>query len=161
MINEASPPAPECSAHSHKRKVWKWPFAATVVVLTFLAWQCGAAIRDRGSANIAVRHFHDELNDGQYEQVYREADRTLSQEEKHHELVNFLEAVHTKLGDAGTETLLSITVNTTTGGETFTVAQYETVFARGSATETFTWARHGATLKLCGYNIQSNALVAN
>jgi hypothetical protein len=144
-----------------KRVLWRWSLAATAFVLIFFAWQCGSALRDKTSANISVRRFHEELNSGQYEEIYREADRGLAEQGKHDQLVKFLEAVHVKLGDADTESLLSITVNTTTSGGTFTVAQYETTFAQGAAVETFTWTRHRGTLKLYGYNIQSNALVVN
>lgn len=148
----------ERSEFALQRSVWKWFLGAVVIALLFLMWQCGSALRDRNLADAAVLHFHGQLNSGQYEDIYREADRDLSQEAKHDELVRLLQAVHTKLGNVGTEKLLSITVNTTTNGGTFTVTQYQTAFARGSAIETFTWRKHNGALKLYGYNIQSNDL---
>lgn len=109
---------------------------------------------------MAVQHFHEQLNAGRYEEICREADEGLTQGGKQQEVGKFLEGVHAKLGDVSGEHLLSITVNTTTGG-TFTVGQYNTTFARGSAVETFTWVRAHGALKLYGYDIRSNALVVN
>jgi len=129
-------------------------------VLTFYAWQCGSAIvLSRGSANSAVRHFHQELNDNQYEQIYLEASEGFSEEGKHVELVKFLEAIHTKLGNAGAERLLNATVNAGTDG-TFVTTEYDTTFAGGSAIETFTWIKKRGALKLYGYNVQSNTFLS-
>jgi hypothetical protein len=142
--------------------VWKWSFiaAGSVLALFFvlLTWQCGAALRDRSSADALVRRFHEQLNRRDYESIYGETSSNFAQTGKHDELVTFLSAVRSKLGDAGAEHLLTIVVNSTTGG-TFTVARYETAFAHGSAVEIFTWTRESGTLKLYGYNIQSNAFI--
>ena len=51
-------------------------------------------------------------------------------------------------------------VNAGTSG-TFIVARYDTTFARGKATETFTWIKRNGVLKLYGYHVESNALVEN
>jgi hypothetical protein len=123
-------------------------------------WQCGSALKNgRGLANEAVQHFHQELNSGQYEQIYSEADQGFAQPDKHDELVTFLQAVHTKLGDVRTENLLSIHVGVSTGGGAFITTQYNTAFARGTGVETFIWVKTHGSLRLYGYNIQSNALV--
>ncbi len=150
-------PAPGSATSSPKRVLWKWSLAVTGLILLFLAWQCGSAFqKGRGLANTAVREFHEKLNRGQYEEIYREADEGFTRAGKHDELVRFLEVVHTRLGNAGVASLANMRVNATTGG-TFVVAQYNTTFDHGSAVETFTWIRSSAALRLSGYNIQSNA----
>ena len=144
---------------SNKRALWKWYLAATAVVLVFLMWQCGSALyKAKGPSNTAAQEFHQKLNAGQYEEILAEADERFARAEKHDDLVGFLEAIHTKLGNAGVEKLTNIKVNATTAG-TFIVAQYKTAFDDGSAIETFTWIKSSGVLKLCGYHIQSNALI--
>lgn len=150
-------PAPGSATSPQKRVLWKWSLAVTGLILLFLAWQCGSALREgRGLANAAARDFHQKLNGGQYEEIYRQADEGFTRPGKHDQLVRFLEAVHTRLGNAGVSNIANMRVNATTGG-TFIVAQYNTTFDHGSAVETFTWIRSSGALKLSGYNIQANA----
>ena len=144
-----------------KRVLWKWSAAATALILVFLMWQCGSAlVQGRKLADAAVRHFHQQLNAGDYEGIYREADQGFGGSQGHDESIRFLQAVHQKLGVAGTETRLNIRVETNPGG-TFLTTQYSTLFAAGAATEMFTWVKSSGTLKLNGYHIQSKALVLN
>jgi Protein of unknown function (DUF4019) len=144
-----------------KRVLWKWSFAATAAILLFLMWQCGSAFYEgRGLSNASVREFHQRLNGGRYEEIYEKADEGLAGSGKHDELVKFLQAVHTKLGNAAVENLVNMRVNATTGG-TFIVARYNTTFERGSAVETFTWIKSRSALKLYGYDIRANASVVN
>ncbi len=144
-----------------KRGLWNWSLALTAMSLIILAWRCGSALHQgRALADSAVGEFHEKLNAGQYEEIYRGADQELAIETKHEELIRFLERLHSKLGDAGVTTQMNIRVNATTFGSSV-VAQYNTTFARGTAVETFTWVEKGGTLKLHGYDIHSNALVVN
>jgi hypothetical protein len=142
-----------------RRVLWNWSLAAAAVLLIFLTWQCGSGLaQGRRLANLAVRHFHQELNGDQYEAICQEADETFASEEKHNELVKVLTAVHAKLGDAVEETLVGINVNATTNG-TFISSHYKTTFIRGTVVETFTWMKKNGTLKLRGYHIESNAFL--
>jgi len=144
-----------------KSQLWKWSLALTAIVLGFLMWQCGSALRQgRVLADPAVEDFHRQLNAGQYEKIYLDADESFTGEGKHDELVKFLEAVHTKLGNAGATNQANMLVNATTSG-TFIVVHYNTTFARGSAVETFTFKKSNGFLKLQGYHIESNALIVN
>jgi len=77
-----------------KRVLWKWSLAVSGLILLFLAWQCGSALREvRTLANAAVREFHEKLNQSRYEEIYREADEGFSRPGKHDQLVKFLEVV--------------------------------------------------------------------
>jgi hypothetical protein len=144
-----------------KRVLWKWSLAATAVILAFLMWQCGSAlVQGRKLANAAVQHFHQQLNTEEYEEIYRSADEGFRTGQSHDELIKFLQAVHKKLGNAGDATQTNIRVDTNTQG-TFTTTWYSTAFANGTAKETFTWTKGSGTLKLYGYHIESNALLAN
>jgi hypothetical protein len=144
----------------HVRVLWKLSFAFAAIVVTFYAWQCGSAL-DQGQkmADVAARHFHQELNGGQYEQISQEADDGFAEEKKHEELVQFLEKVHANLGDANSEKFINMVVNAGTDG-TFLRTEYHTTFVRGSAVETFTWTKKSGALKLYAYNIRSNAFLS-
>jgi hypothetical protein len=144
-----------------KRVLWRWSFAFTAVVLMFLMWRCGSSlINGRSLSNQAVYRFHEQFNNAEYKQIGQEAEENFHSTEKEQELVDFLTAVHRKLGNAGAESMTNINVNATTNG-TFITATYETHFDRGSAVETFTWRRNGGGVKLYAYNIQSKELVLN
>jgi hypothetical protein len=114
----------------------------------------------RALASAAVQEFHLKMNEGSYLELCQGADEGFTQSGSQDEVVKFLEAVHTKLGNAGASTLQNIRVNAMTNG-TFLITQYNTAFDRGSAVETFTWKKLNGTLKLYAYNIQSKALVLN
>lgn len=156
-----TPPPNLGYAPSPKRVLWKWSLGATVVILAFLIWQCGSTLyAGRGLANTAAREFHERLNGAQYDEICLHADEGFTGTGNRDATARFLEAVHTKLGNAGASNLVNIRVNSTTGGN-FIVTEYKTTFDRGSAVETFTWKKSNDALKLYGYNIQSNALVLN
>jgi hypothetical protein len=139
-----------------KRPLWKWSLALTAVLLLVLMWQCGAGlIQGRRLANTAVRQFHRELNAGRYDKICREADEDFVKRE---ELTKFLEAVHSKMGNVDSETLMNVRVNATTSGSSITT-QFRTTFAQGPATETFTWEKSNGVLRLRGYSIQSSAFL--
>jgi hypothetical protein len=150
--------SPVETARKPIRVLWKWSFFITAIVLAFFMWQCGSALlQGRRSSNQAVRQFHQELNAGEYELICQEASEGFTRSSKHDELIKFLQGVHTKLGAADRESLLNLSVNATTNG-TFVMTRYSTTFSSGSAVETFTWIKSAGTLKLYGYNVQSNAL---
>ena len=144
-----------------KRAWWKWSIGVTALLLIYLTWQCGSALHQgKVLAEPAVQAFHAKLNAGPYEEIYQEADSGFTGEGKHDELVKFLTAVHTKLGDAGVTNQVNMLVNATMSG-TFITARYDTTFGRGKAAETFTWIKKNGTLKLYGYHIEGNALIEN
>lgn len=146
---------------TRKRVLWKWSLAITAIVVVFLAWQCGTAIlQGRRLATSAVDRFHQQLNAGKFEEIYQEAAEGFRQGSKHEEIVRFLNAVHAKLGNAGTTSAGNINVSATPNG-TFVTTQYATTFEKGDAAETFTWLKTGGGLKLYSYNVQSNAFILN
>lgn len=156
-----SPAGPPLTVpEQHKGVVWKLSIAVTIVVLAFLMWQCGSAIMaGRKLSNASVQEFHQELNGAEYAQIVDGADEGFRHSgTTRDELIRFLQAVHTKLGNAGESSLRNITVNATTGG-TFVITVYQTKFDRGDAIEKFTWMKRRGELFLYGYNIQSNALI--
>jgi hypothetical protein len=124
-------------------------------------WQCGSVLMSgKKLSDAAVQHFHQQLNAGQYEEIYNEADDGFRSGETHENIVKFLEAVHKKLGNSRDTDFVNIGVNATTNG-TFTTTIYNTTFDGGPSTETFTWVKSSGNLKLYSYHIESKALIMN
>ena len=109
---------------------WKWTLAIGTTVLLFLMWQCGSVLMSgKKLSDAAVQHFHQQLNAGQYEEIYNEADDGFRSGETHENIVKFLEAVHKKLGNSRDTDFVNIGVNATTNG-TFTTTIYNATFDR-------------------------------
>jgi len=138
----------------------KSSLAAPMIALVLLLCGCSAVTEGAKSADAAVQHFHQQLNSGQYEQTYSEANEGFRSGQKHEELIKFLGAVHRKLGNAGEARFVDLQINATTDG-TFLAASYETKFANGPATESFTWKKNGGAWELFSYHIESMALIMN
>jgi hypothetical protein len=129
------------------------------VLVLFVLWQCGSALyQGPALSNNAVWRFHTHLNNGEFGAICDEADVPLAQGEMRDELLDILQGVHRKLGDAGEEKLVNLNVNVTVSG-TFLHTQYVTTFAQGQATENFTWRKSGETLELYRYYVQSRAFL--
>lgn len=142
-----------------KGVLWKCSIIVSLVVLGFLMWQCGSAfVVGRSLSNVAVQHFHDELNREQYEQIFTEADDAFQRSASKSEMIKVLDRVHTRLDTSGQQELLNFTVTATLEG-TYIVVDYTTKFEHGEATEQFTWSKSGGRLKLHDYHIESNAFV--
>ena len=128
-------------------------------MLLFLTWQCGSALfSGQKLVDGAVRRFHAEYNNGEYDQICREGVEEFSHEQRHDELLRTLELVHAKLGSANAETQVNLNVSVGTAGPVLT-SKCSTQFAQGDVIETFTWHKSGSTLKLYGYGVQSKALL--
>jgi len=146
---------PNPRVHKSKRLLW----AIGGVLALLILWQCGTALwQGRILSNDAVAHFHDQLNQGRYDELVAESDDAFRASGTHEKLVNFFTAVHTKLGDASKSSMTKINVNATTNG-TFLTTAYSTMFTSGEATETFTWIKKNGTIKLYNYNVNSSALL--
>jgi len=127
-----------------KTVLWKWTLVATGLFMAFLLWQCGSGMyQGRKLANVAVQHFHQELNNSQFDQICQEGDPEFRAAQSHDNLVRFLRAVHAKLGNALSDSMTGIRVNATTSG-TFIITSYSTRYGNGSAQETFTWVKRAA-----------------
>jgi len=74
MLPSTSVPDPARVAPA-KRVLWKWSAAVVALLLVFLMWRCGSAlVQGRKLADAAVKQFHERLNAGNFEEIYRDAD---------------------------------------------------------------------------------------
>ena len=157
-LDISQPPGPTDVAPK-KRVLWKWSIAASLVLITILFWRCGTGLlQGRQLSENGVQQFHSLLNSGQYDQIYDGASDAFRASASKEDLIKFLQAVHRKLGDAGSHTLNNLNVTATPTG-TYVRAAYRTTFTGGEAVETFVWLTSGQRVVLYNYNIQSMKLI--
>ena len=155
-----SSPATSTLSHRPKRKgvFRRWWFWAVLSLGLLLFWTLGSALLGaRKLSNAAVARFHQEVNQGSFDQIWREADEPFQSEATRENLFRVLNLVRAKLGDAESANLINVQVNTNTRGS-FVTTVYNSRFAKDEAVETFTWKKAGTGLKLYSYNIRSDAL---
>lgn len=129
-----------------------------LMVVGFSLCSCTGTVADVTSARKAVVHFHQQLDQEKYADMYAEAAPELREATKQRDFLALMSAVHRKLGVVQDATQTQFNVNWTTSG-TRVHLNYQTKFAAGNATETFTWKIGGDHPSLVGYNINSNALI--
>lgn len=133
-------------------------FAKAVVIALALAG-CSSA-GDLAAADREVARFHQMLNSAQLNQIYEGASPDMHRTTTKERFVEFLDAVHRKLGRVRKAERQSFNVQVGTGGRMTTV-QYRTDFEAGPAQETFVFRTSGADAKLAGYHINSDPLILN
>lgn len=120
---------------------------------------CGARQSvDDAKAQVSV--FHDDLNRGEYDLIWKETAPAFKQATPSADFENLLAAVARKLGKVKSSEQVGWEVKATTNGK-LTVLVMDTEFERGSGRETFTYVRNGDRLDLLGYNINSQAMLLN
>jgi len=153
---------PEVPKKRHKFILWKWSLVATGIVVAYIIWLFAAGLyQGWHQCDGLVHQFHQELNAADYETIFQASkDSTLVTPQDHKEFVKILRGVHTKLGNATSESLTNLRVNVTTDG-TLTIANFASTFEHGKAEETFTWIKSRGVLKLYRYHIESDAFLGN
>jgi hypothetical protein len=152
-------PATQQSAKPQTGIWWKGTLIATCLAVTFGLWECGSELYVGYRASpTAVHRFHQELNQGQYEQICRDADPSFTEGENHDKFVMILQLVHAKLGNATEERLTNVNASVNTSGNSITT-EFDTTFMQGTARETFIWNKKGNGLQLRIYNLTSDALL--
>ncbi len=110
------------------------------------------------SADAAVARFHRQLNAGQFSEIYSQSSKGMKSSSSKTDTVQLLTAVQRKLGAFQSAKRTGWRVNYNTSGNN-TVVAYESVYARGKATETFTFVGDSKNPQLLGFNINSPVLI--
>src|SRR5579872_5641200 len=83
------------TAPPRKRLLWKWSLALTAAVLVVLLWQCGSGLsQGRELSAAAVRHFHAQLNQAEFAEIWAQSEEELQNTGQQQDFVDFLSAVH-------------------------------------------------------------------
>jgi hypothetical protein len=126
-------------------------------VSALLLGGCGSGENLR-IAKEATTHVHAQMDSEQFAQIYSEADDALRAATKRQDFLDFISAVHRKLGSVQNVSQTGFFVNFSTSG-TRVRLNYQTKFDAGDAQEEFVWKIKGDQAALVGYHISSNALI--
>ena len=130
-----------------------------VVLAALVAALCGCSMSaDTTAAEQAVPKFHEQLDAGQFDEIYVQAGDELRKATTQQDFVALLEAIHRKLGNTKSADKTGWTVNYQTSGS-FVTLGYKTIFDGGDAQEQFVFRLQDKTALLVGYHINSTALI--
>lgn len=130
---------------------------AFIFVSVLLLGGCGSGDNLR-IAREGVIHVHAQMDSEQFADIYSQADDALRATTKQQDFLDFMGAVHRKLGKVQDASQRGFFVNFTTSGTQVRV-NYVTKFEQGEAQEEFVWKIRGGQAKLLGYHINSKTLV--
>lgn len=123
--------------------------------LAIVLWAFGRrTYRNYGIASAAVDHFHQELNNSDYDAIYEEASDEFRRSGNRPDIVKFLQMVHEKMGNSGTRKASGFHVNWRNGRVTVDEV-FNTEFALGQGQESFVWIVEQDHARLYGYHIDS------
>ena len=130
-----------------------------LVVAALMAALCGCSMSaDTAIAEQGVPKFHEQLDAGRFDEIWDQAADELKKASPQPEFVEFLSAVHRKLGNTRSADKTGWNVNYQTSGS-FVTLGYKTVFAEGDAQEQFVFRLQDKKALLVGYHINSMALI--
>jgi hypothetical protein len=128
-----------------------------LLLLAMMSAGCGAS-KDLANTDIAVSKFHSQLDAGSFEQIYEDSSDAMKNAAPKQKFVDFLTAVHRKLGFVKSTSRRGFNINWGTSGKTVRVG-YATQFDQDTAEEQFVFHVRGDDAQLIGYHINSDALV--
>jgi len=158
MSNWSASPVPPPAVPPAKNQTLK----RLMVLLCLLAfgvaivlWALGKrTYRNYGIASAAVDHFHQELNDADYDAIYEEASDEFRRSGNRPDILKFLQMVHEKMGNSGNKKAAGF--NAKWSNSHVTVDQvFNTEFALGQGQENFVWIIEQDHARLYGYHINS------
>ena len=114
--------------------------------------------KGKAQGESAVAQFHKQFNDGQFHDIYIQADEDFKKAADEASFVELLEAVRRKLGTVKQAKPLVWNVNVTTSG-TLVRLSYDVEFTEGQATEEFVFRVSGNKAMLYNYNVNSPLLI--
>ena len=128
-----------------------------LIVIVGMSLSCGVK-KGKENAERAVEKFHNQLNAGQFQQIYSESDEAFRKAVTEEQALQLFEAVRKKLGTVQQAKLSGWHVNATTGGTAVTLG-YDVDFSEGKGTEQFVYNVTGDKALLFNYNVNSPLLI--
>ena len=127
------------------------------VVIVVLFAGCSMK-KGKDAAERAVEKFHNQLNAGQFREIYAEADEGFKKAAKEEDAIALFDGVRRKLGTVQKATLTGWHVNAAMGGNAITLG-YDVEFSGGKAVEQFVYRQSGDKVALFNYNVNSPVLL--
>ena len=133
-------------------------FLLTFIATLLVAGSSCSLTKGKETGEHAVVKFHNQLNAGQYHEIYAQADEGFRKAGTEADAVALFEAVRRKLGTVKNSNETGWHVNATPGGTKVSLA-YEVEFSEGKGTEEFVFQVSGDQALLFNYNINSPLLI--
>jgi hypothetical protein len=115
-------------------------------------------IKGKDAAEKSVKKFHDQLNAGNFKEIYAGLADEFKNASSEEETLQLFEAVSRKLGKVKNAKLQSWNMQANTGGN-FVLLAYETEFEHDKGEEKFTFLMKGDEARIAGYNVNSKAFM--
>jgi hypothetical protein len=131
-------------------------FATMLLVLSLTG--CGDMMKAKSLAEPQIETFHRLLDAEKYSDIYSAADSSFKSATTEQKLTNLLSSVHRKLGLVKSSSTINWNISSMNMTTRIVMIQ-NTVFERGSATESFAFVISNSTASLQGYNINSEDLI--
>ena len=128
-----------------------------VIVASLIVGSCSLA-KHRETARKAVDTFHNQLNAGQFQEIYAQSGDEFKKAASEADAIALFEAVHRKLGMVNQATETSWRVGTAPFGTTAMLA-YDVEFSEGKGTEQFIFQMKDNKALLVNYNVNSPLLI--
>ncbi|MCY3020850.1 MAG: hypothetical protein NTW87_17675 [Planctomycetota bacterium] len=132
--------------------------AVVFALLVSLVAGCGGMTQGTSAAAAAIVHIHEQMNQGQFEEIWNESDAKLRAATPKEKYLEFMNAVKKKLGKVVSSQNAGWRVNNI-NATTSVIMTEKAKFEQGEGTEVFTFVMDGEKAVLVGYNIQSRDLV--
>jgi len=116
-----------------------------------------AGCASKRSAEEAVAQFHQMVDAGRYQEIYRNSDPELKRITSEEQMTALLSQVHDRLGAVRSSRQSSFNLNANNGISRVELT-YNTEFVSGTAAENFNYRVEGGQARLAGYHINSSAL---
>lgn len=130
-----------------------------IVLMLVVALQLSCGVKKgKENAERAVERFHNQLNAGQFQEIYAESDEAFKKAATEEQVNQLFDAVRRKLGTVKFAKLTGWHVNATTGGTAVTLG-YDVDFSEGKGTEQFVYHISGDKTTLLNYNVNSPLLL--
>lgn len=113
-----------------------------------------AGCAGKRSAEQAVEQFHQMVDAGRYQEIYRNSDPELKRITSEEQMTAVLSQIHERLGAVRSSQQSSFNINANNGVSRVQLT-YNTEFAAGRATENFNYRVEGGQARLAGYHINS------
>jgi hypothetical protein len=155
----SSSPAPHTfpisSPRQPRKRAWYVIGALWIVLCLLVLWNCGkGAYHNYRLADAAVEHFHQQLDQGEFEGISGEASGELRRGTSEADLVKLFGRVHQKMGNSGKTSIKGFHINWR-NGRLYVDQVYDTQFALGQGRESFVWIVEQGQPRLQSYHIDS------
>ena len=137
-----------------RSKLLLWLSLLGLGILLLVALLGRGAFRNYKLASAAVDHFHQQLDQGDYDAIYDGASDEFHRSSDRLTVVKFMGKVHERMGNSSKASSAGFHVNWR-NGHTFVDEVLKTQFFSGQAQETFIWISEQDQLRLYSYHIDS------